>query len=98
MGITAITVMTIQSRGKDVKCAAGGPDKETGKYAGWISLYRNGEYDHDLLSTGPVYDTKKDAIKAMKKVVEEIRAVDLSKIMSEDQSNNDQSKFQAILE
>ena len=79
MGVSMLTAMIIQSRGKDVKCLAGGPDKSTGKYVGWITLFQDGEYDHELLSSEPIYETKGKAIKAMRDFVAEIRAVDLKK-------------------
>ena len=78
MGVSFLTALIIQSRGKDVKCLAGGPSKDKRKYAGWISLYRDGEYDHDLLSTEDIYNSKKEAVNAMKKIVSEIRSMDLT--------------------
>lgn len=73
-----LTALIIQSRGDDIVCDAGGPT-ENGKYSGWIQLYRNGEYDHDLVSTEPVYDSKQDAIFAMQELVKTVRAMDLKK-------------------
>lgn len=74
-----LTALIIQSRGDDIVCDAGGPTKKEGKYVGWIQLYRNGEYDHDLVSTEPVYDSKQDAIFAMQELVKTVRAMDLKK-------------------
>ena len=72
-----ITAMIIQSRGDDIVCSAGGPTKDNGKWVGWITLYRDGEYDHELLSSQPVFDTKKDAVEYMKGVVKSVREMDL---------------------
>ena len=75
--MTRLTAMIIQSRGDDVFCRA--TLSANDKYEGWICLYRNGRYDHDLLSTDAIYDTKKAAVEAMKDVVKEIRSMDLSR-------------------
>ncbi|TSC96925.1 MAG: hypothetical protein CEN88_256 [Candidatus Berkelbacteria bacterium Licking1014_2] len=71
-----LTALIIQTRGDDIRCLAGGPDKD-GKYAGWISLYRGDEYDHDLLSTNPCFQDEASAIKHMQSLVEEIRTMDI---------------------
>ena len=72
-----LTLMTIQNRGEDIVCAAGGPSTEAGpgqgKYAAWITLYNDGEYDHELLSTEAVFASAEDAKKWARSLVEAIR-------------------------
>jgi len=76
--MTRITALEIQTNGEDIKCTAS--EKTTnGKHVGWIELYRNGELHKPLINTEAVYDSKKDAIRAMKEVVREVRKMDLSK-------------------
>lgn len=70
--MTKLTAAIIQTRGDDIKCEAGGPDNE-GKYTGWITLYRKGELDRNLLNTPPVYNTEKEAVAAVTTAVEEVR-------------------------
>jgi hypothetical protein len=41
-------------------------------------LYRNGEYDRDLISTNSIYNSKQEAIDAMKELVKIVREVDLN--------------------
>jgi len=78
MGISVMTALVIQSRGDDIHCEAEGPccavgDEAHGKWVGWINLYRDGEFDHPLLDSGPRFNTADEAIDAMKKLVAEIR-------------------------
>lgn len=76
-GMTRLTGMIIQSRGDDIVCAAGGPSRENGKFCGWIELYRNGEYDHALLSSPAIYDSEEVAIKEMENIVTKVRSIGL---------------------
>ena len=77
--MTYLTALIIQERPQDIVCTAGGPNKN-GKWAGWINLHKpNGDYDHPLISTNAVYDSKRKAIKAMKDLVKEVMAMDLDK-------------------
>ena len=68
------TALVIQSN--DVLCEAGGPDKETGKFCGWIM--EDKERWAPLLNTEPIYETAEVAQKAMRDAVATIRAADLS--------------------
>jgi hypothetical protein len=77
MGVTMLTALIIQSRGDDVKCEYTGPDKD-GMYTGWINLYRDEEYDHPLLDSGPTFKEKKIAIETMEGIVVQIREIDLN--------------------
>ena len=76
-----LTMLIIKTRGKDIKCQAGGPSKINGKYTGWITLFKDGNYDHELLNTESIYDTKEDAINEMKKLVKEVRKIKLKDIL-----------------
>ena len=82
MGINRITAIEIQTNGDNIKCSAGGPAKENGKYVGWIELWRDGDLHKPMISTQPVFDTESEAIKAMENIVVEIRALDLKEIMT----------------
>jgi hypothetical protein len=76
--MTVLTALIIQTRGKDIHCDAGGPDKTNKKYCGWLTLYNGDEYDHELVSTDPVFDTAEAAKKYMQDLVAEVRKMDLS--------------------
>ena len=78
--MTRLTALEICTNGKDIKCTAGGPSKENGKYVGWIERWRDGNYHKPLLNSEAIYDTEKDAIKAMKEVVKEIQSKDPDEI------------------
>ncbi len=80
MGISRITALTIHSPGNDIRCGAGGPD-ETGKFAGFIWLYRNDKLHCCLVSTKPIYDSEEDAKAAMAALVREIREEDIADII-----------------
>lgn len=79
MGISALTALIIQDRGDDILCQAGGPDPETKKYAGYISLQEGHRGPRLLLNTEPIYATKKKAIAAMQKIVEDVRKAEIIK-------------------
>lgn len=72
MGISRLTAMIIQN-GK-IRIAASKRDKN-GKYAGWIM--QNEDKWAPLISTAPIYDSKKQAQMAMKDLVEAINRLDL---------------------
>lgn len=74
--MTRLTALIIQSRGDDIVCTAGGPNKN-GKFSGWIELYRNGEFDHALLSSEPVYTSEEVATEEMRKIVKQVRSAEL---------------------
>jgi hypothetical protein len=74
--MTFLTAMTIQLRGEDIICTAAGPSEE-GKYSGFIELHTDGEYDHLLISSNPVYDSKLDAVNGMLDVVKQVREAEL---------------------
>jgi len=77
MGISLLTAITIQSNGDDIHCETAGSDEESGKWAGAISLYRDGHLHTTLLSTKPTYKTRRTAVAAMKRLVAKIRAAEL---------------------
>jgi len=72
--MTLLTALIIQSN--DVLCQAGGPDKETGKWAGWIM--KNKQRWAPILNTEPIYDSKEEGEKAMRDFVKAIKKLDLS--------------------
>jgi len=73
--ISLRTALIIQSN--NVICDAGGPDPETGKFAGWIMM--DEERWSPLLNTEPIYSTLDDAKEAMENIVAMIKKADLSK-------------------
>ena len=73
MGMNNLTYLIIATRGDDIKCDFGGPSKKNGKYVGWITLYRNGEYDHELLNTEAIFETGLEAKEHMENLVSKIR-------------------------
>lgn len=73
-GVSRLTAIIIASR-DDIVATAGGPVSDgpsAGKWVGWITLGENDRY-RPLLNTGPIYDSEKDAIKAMKALLKKIR-------------------------
>jgi hypothetical protein len=79
VGISALTALIIQDPSNDILCQVGGPDPETGKYVGWISLQEGHRGPRPLLSTKPIYGTKGEAVAAMQKIVEDVRKLELMK-------------------
>ncbi len=79
MPISNLTAMIIASH-DDLVITATGPAMGTedhpewnGKYLGWITLGKEDRY-RPLLNSDPYYDTAEDAVVAMKKIVEEVKA------------------------
>ena len=75
MGITMLTAMIIASN-DDLIIDAGGPSEEgesKGKYVGWIM--KNEDRWAPLLNTEPIYDTAKEAKKAMRDLVKECKKI-----------------------
>ncbi len=57
-----------------VKANVGGP-AENGKYVGWIEIEESEESKyHPLLNTEPIFDTEKEALKAMQKDIDTIKS------------------------
>lgn len=76
MNISKITALEIQTNDDTViSCDAGTLDNK--KYAGLI-FYMKDDYIHKtLIESSPCFDSADEAILAMKKIVNEIRALDL---------------------
>lgn len=72
--MTRLTAIIIRTRGDDVHCQAGGPDRD-GKWAGWVSLFRNEAYDHALLTTKAIYASEEEAVAAMQQLVAAVRGM-----------------------
>ena len=70
MSLSLITYLIIGE--SDVICTAAGPDEKTGKYTGWVLL--DTDRWHPLIDSGPVYFTKQQAVDAMMKFVDIIKA------------------------
>jgi hypothetical protein len=70
MQISNLTSLIIASR-DDIVATAGGPT-DNGKFVGWITL---GQLDRfrPLLNTEPIYNTKEEAVAAMKAIIEEFQ-------------------------
>lgn len=77
MGISRLTALQIQDGGESILCQAGGPDPETGKYSGWISVNQGHRGPRPLLNTQPIYNSEMEAEAAMKRIVEDVRATNL---------------------
>ncbi len=72
MGVSRITAIVISTR-DDIITTFGGPDPETGKYMGWITLPAEDRY-RPLLNTEAIYDSPEEAEAAMNESVRVIRA------------------------
>lgn len=75
--VTMLTAMIIQTRGDDVRVQTA-KDPRTGKWAGFISLFNDGNFDHYLISTEAVFETEESAHADMSGLVEKIRGLDLA--------------------
>ncbi|MBU4284780.1 hypothetical protein KKF60_01515 [Patescibacteria group bacterium] len=71
MGISRLTAWEIAGNHDDIVVDAGGPDKKTGKFVGWITR-GPGHNFKPLLNTQPIYDTLEQAKQAMKDLVVKI--------------------------
>ena len=72
MDIARLTLWEIAGNPDDVVVTHGGPDKEEGKYCGWITR-GSGHNFKALVSTAFVFDTPEDAEKAMREIVEQAK-------------------------
>lgn len=70
--VSTLTALILKTR-DDIVCTAGGPTKD-GKYVGWITLGVEDRF-RPLLNSEPIYDSAEDATAAMRRTVEEIRAL-----------------------
>ena len=71
-GISRLEAYEIVGNPDDIVIDAGGPDKKTGKFVGWITRGPGHNYK-PLLNTQPIFDTRKQAKQAMRNLVEEIK-------------------------
>lgn len=74
--MTLYTVLIIKSRGDDIKCSAT-RNKDSKKWAGFISLYNDGYFHTHLLSSEPIYGSRKEAVSKMKETVTYVREMEL---------------------
>lgn len=81
--MTPQTALIIQTKGVDIHCEAA-KDADSKLWTGFISLYRGNKFDRFLVSTNPCHKTKKDALAAMKKLVSQVREVNLSPVFIDD--------------
>jgi len=72
--VTMITAMKIQANGDDVKCVAYGNGK---KFAGIVELWHGEDMHEVMLSTDPVFLTRKEAVGSMEDIVKQVREIDL---------------------
>jgi len=70
-----ITAMKIQHNGDDVKCAAYGT--KDGKYAGMVELWHGEDMHEVMLSTEPVFGSRKEAVDSMEDIVKQVRELEL---------------------
>lgn len=77
------TALLIQTKGKDIHCEAT-KDSECKLWSGFISLYQGKKFDRFLVNTNPCHKTKREALAAMKKIVTQVREVDLSPVFIDD--------------
>lgn len=78
MGVSLLNALTIQGQGDNIVCEVYGQSEENRKWAGAISLYKDGRFHITLISSRPVFDTAEKAVKFMESVVAEVRALDLN--------------------
>ena len=71
--MTRLTAIIIKTN--VVRCEAGGPTDE-GNFVGWIM--KDVKRWEPLIQTEAIYDSKEEAIAAMKDIVADVRELDLS--------------------
>ncbi len=74
MGVSRLDAMVIQSR-SDSDLLVDTAQYETGLWAGWLYLLRDGDIDHPIISTTPVFNTAKEAKDAIQQMVDTIRVM-----------------------
>ena len=77
MGVSLINTMIIQSQGDNIVCEIYRRSKKTKKWAGAINLYKKSFFHRTLISSNPVFDTKKAAVTYMEEVVKKVREINL---------------------
>lgn len=77
MGLTRLSVMTIQGNGDNIVCEVFGHDRQTKKWAGAINLYKDGFFHTTVVSSSAAFDTAEKAVAFMKEIVQEVRKLDL---------------------
>jgi hypothetical protein len=75
--MTRLTALIIQTNGDDIRCESA-KDADSKQFIGVVNLYKSGSFHYTLLSSRDTFETPDAAVKAIKKVVEDIRAIDLS--------------------
>jgi hypothetical protein len=76
MKIDRMTAMLIKYNGDEIIPSSYGPT-DNGKYASWISLYKDGRPHIDpLLESDPVYESTEDAEASARAAIDEIRGWD----------------------
>ena len=75
--MTRRTALVIQNKDNDIRCEPYGQHEETEKWAGMVSLYRNGSLHEMLLTSEPKFDSSNAAVIAMQDVVKQIRSTNL---------------------
>lgn len=75
-GLSLITALVIQSRGKDIRTGAYPARKKKGHYVGVIELRNRRDRDrwHILVTVNPSRDSHEDAHTAAQKVIDDLRA------------------------
>ena len=78
-----MTVMMIQ--GNDIICDA---IKYGKMYAGEIYTAKDGSRHAMMISTRPIYKSEKETIKAMEKLVKELKGIDIGKDIEDEQARS----------
>jgi len=76
--MTPMTALIIKASGNDIRCEAYGQDEKTKKWAGAIILYNDGILHSVLFASKPKFETGKESVEEMEKIVQAIKKVDLS--------------------
>lgn len=67
--VSKLTLYEIAGNPDDIVVAAGGPNKENGKYVGWITRGSGHRYK-PLINTEPIFDKPEEAKSAMQEIVD----------------------------
>lgn len=75
--VSILAAMEIQGNLENIRCEAYDNLEQPPKWSGAINLYRDGAYHKRIFSSGPVYDSKEEAVEAMQWWVDMISRVSI---------------------
>ena len=78
MGLSLLDALVIQTNGENIRCGAV-QEKPTGKWSGWVYLWRGGHIHRPVVNTNPVFESAEVAVSYMEALVKQVRGMDLAR-------------------